>query len=839
MVPSVISHYEILEKLGEGGMGVVYKARDTKLDRIVALKFLPARLLSSTDEVARFEQEAKAISALADPHIATIHDIDEADGQRFLVLEYLPGGTLKEKLKGLRVEGTELPITDVVSYGLQIAEGLSHAHRRGIIHRDIKTDNIMLTEGGHLKITDFGLAKLKGGVELTRAGSTVGTASYMSPEQVQSLTVDQRSDIFSFGVVLYELLTGRLPFRGEHDASLAYSVVHEEPPAPHTLRPGTPPALEQIVLRCLEKETQKRYQTADDIAYALRHLGEMKESPKEAPASHVRRTWILVPVSVLLAVVLLYLFPPWKSSHTERKSVAVLPFKNMSEDKENEYFSDGITEDIIAQLSKIEDLRVPSRASVMRYKTSDRTPQQIARELNVGTILEGSVRRSGNRVRIVAELIDARNDERLWTETYDKELTEIFAIQSAVAREIASALKARLSPEESRRLDVKPTENVEAYTDYLKGREFYYRYHRADNDTATELFKKAIALDGHFALALAGLGDSYAQRAGKFGYPEAWVDSSIAISQQAIALDPALGEAYKALSLGYEFKGWLQKTGDVLQKAYALNPKYVPTLGNMGFNYLMRGKPDEALPWLLKAIALDPAFVFQYFGVGDAYTHLGEYPTAEQWLDRAIALQPDLIYAHSKICDLAIIRGDYRKAEEHARRILAIDPEDGVGLNYAGDVALFQGHLEEGRKLYERAVGRQGMTEETPRRNSTRLGFILLKLGEAKLARAMLDRSIRDDEDALSRGNEWYAIPLDIACVHAVRGETQEAIRWLQKAQDAGWTESAIAMKDPLMEGLRKNPNFLEVLAKADRRVEEMRNRVRESQNTVAEPSNR
>jgi serine/threonine protein kinase/tetratricopeptide (TPR) repeat protein len=839
LVPSVISHYTILEKLGEGGMGVVYKARDTKLDRDVALKFLPERLLSSREEVARFEQEARAISALADPHIATIHDIDEAEGQRFLVLEFLPGGTLKDKLKALNASGSKLPIADVADYGLQIAEGLSHAHRRGIIHRDIKTDNIMLTEGGHLKITDFGLAKLKSGVDLTRAGSTIGTASYMSPEQFQSLEIDHRSDIFSFGVVLYELLTGRLPFRGEHEASLAYSVVHEEPAAPSSLRPETPEALERTVLRCLEKDPQNRYQTADEIVDALRHTGGTKESRKEAAPGGVRRYWTLIPVFVLLIVILAWFFPPWKSSHADRKSVAVLPFRNMSDDKENEYFSDGITEDIIAQLSKIEELRVPSRASIMRYKAGDRAPDQIARELNVGTILEGSVRRSGNRVRIVADLIDAHTDEHLWTETYDRELTEIFTIQSAVAREIASALKAKLSPEESRRLDVKPTENVEAYTFYLKGRESYYRYHRAENDAAIELFKTAIALDGHFALAFAGLGDAYAQRFGKFGYPAAWLDTSIARSRQAISIDPALGEAYKALSLSLEFKGWLQKSGEALQKAYELNPKYVPTLGNLGFLCLKRGKPDEALPWLLKAIALDPSFVFQYLGVGEAYTRLGDYPTAEQWLDRVIALQPDLVYTHGELCELYLIRGDYGTAETHARKIMDLDPEDVIGLDFAGDVALFQGRLGEARKLFERAVPRQALADFETRRNSTRLGFVLLKLGDAKRARAMLDQSVRNDEEALDRGDEWCAIPYDLACVYAVRGETDESLRWLQKAVDAGWTESAFAIKDPLMETLRKNPKFHEALAQADRRVEEMRNRVRERQKSGAGPSER
>lgn len=508
----------------------------------------------------------------------------------------------------------------------------------------------------------------------------------------------------------------------------------------------------------------------------------------------------------------------------------------MSEDKENEYFSDGITEDIIAQLSKIEDLRVPARASIMRYKTDERAPGQIAGELKVGTILEGSVRRSGNRVRIVAELIDAHTEDRLWTETYDKELTEIFAIQSDVAREIASALKAKLSPEESRRLDVKPTENVQAYTHYLKGREFYYRYHRADNDEAIGQFKQAVALDGRFALAYAGLGDAYAQRAGKFGYPPAWLDSSAAVSQRAIDLNPGLGEAYKALSLSYDFKGWLRKSNETLLKAYALNPKYTPTPGNLGFNYLMEGKPDEAIPWLLKSVSLDPAFVFQYHGLGDAYVRLGDYATARQWLDRGIALQPDLIYAHSELCELSIILGDYPTAEEQARKVLAIDPDDVVALDFAGEVALFQGQLDVSRKFFERAVGRSGLVEFAPRRNSTRLGYVLLKLGDGKGAQAMLDRSMREDQEALAGGNEWYAIPFDIACVHAVRGETKDAIQWLRKALDEGWTGSALAMKDPLMADLRKNTDFLDILARADRKVGEMRVRIRERGTSDGEP---
>jgi serine/threonine protein kinase/Tfp pilus assembly protein PilF len=837
VVGQTVSHYRILRKLGEGGMGVVYLAQDLKLDRPVALKFLPQRFLSVPEEVARFEQEAKAISALADTHIATIHDIDEAEGERFLVLEYLPGGTLKEKLQMLNASGGELPLADVVRYALQIAEGLGHAHRRHIIHRDVKTDNIMLTEGGSLKITDFGLAKLKGGASLTKVGSTVGTAAYMSPEQFEGRDVDQRSDIFSFGVVLYELLTGRLPFRGEHDAALAYSVVHEEPASPQSIRPSVPPALQAIVVGCLEKDRERRYQSMDDVVAALREINPSEGSrPVAAPTPEPKASpqwWMFAAGGALLVALAAVALWYWKSDRIERRSVAVLPFKNMSEEKDNEYFSDGITEDIIAQLSKIADLRVVSRSSIMRYKNSDKGVQQIARELNVATVLEGSVRRSGSHVRVIAELVDAAGDEHLWAETYDKEMTEIFAIQSAVAHEIASALKARLSPDETRRIDAKPTENVEAYTHYLRGREYYYRYHRSDNDAAIELFKKALNLDPRFALAYAGLGDAYGQRVGKFGYPDHWLDSSIAASQAAISLDPSSGEAYKSLALSYGFKGWLRMSLETLERAHQLNPKYVPAMGNMGFNLAQQGKLDEAIVWMKKSISVDPAMIFQYFGMARVYIPLREYEKGEQWLKKAVELQPDFIYARSEFCELELNRGNYTQADAHADKVLAIDPNDVIGLNYKGEIALFEGKWDRAREYYGQALkfpGR-GMEEFAYRRNTTRMGFILKQSGDTEGSRAILDESMKTDQEALARQNEWYAIPYDIACVHAIRGETSEALSWLEKALDAGWTDYVIAQKDPVFQGLTSNPRFKELMSRAAMRVDAMRKRVQELDN--------
>jgi len=331
MIGQIISHYKILEKLGEGGMGIVYKARDLKLDRLVALKFLPANLLASQEEIARFQQEAKALSALNHPHIATIYDIDSADGQKFIVLEYLSGGTLKSKIRDVQSSGKELSIQQIVGYGLQIAEGLAYAHRHGIIHRDVKTDNMILTDEETVKITDFGLAKLRGSVQLTKIRSTVGTAAYMSPEQIRGEDIDHRSDIFSFGIVLYELMTGHLPFRGEHEASVSYSIVSEDPIPLRTFRPQVLPVLEKIIERCLEKDREKRYQDGEEIVRDLQKVQQELTGNVSTVTKRSKVPWIVATGAIILVLGALYILLPSKSGSVDRKSIAVLPFKNLSE----------------------------------------------------------------------------------------------------------------------------------------------------------------------------------------------------------------------------------------------------------------------------------------------------------------------------------------------------------------------------------------------------------------------------------------------------------------------------------------------------------------------------
>jgi TolB-like protein/Tfp pilus assembly protein PilF/predicted Ser/Thr protein kinase len=882
MIGKTISHYRIVEKLGEGGMGIVYKAHDTSLDRDVALKFLPQYLTSDTSEKERFYHEARAASALNHPNITTIYEIGEHEGQLFIAMECVEGRTLKQL-----VESEPPSIKKALEITIQAGEGLAAAHEKGVVHRDIKSENVMLTPKGQAKIMDFGLAKVKGATKLTKAGSTLGTAAYMSPEQAEGEEVDHRSDIFSFGVVLYELLTGKLPFKGEHHAALLYSIINDDPPPLARFNEKASEDLQRIVSKALAKDRGERYQHVDDMLADLRRerraldyaktaharsaamqppapggaqlqapagvprapaaappppaagaLQPSAEAPSRAaeaarPAAAKRRgnlLRILVPTIIVAAVVILViLLNPFnfqiglkKTAAEDRKSVAVLPFTNMSGSKEDEFFSDGITEDIITQLTNIGELKVISRTSVMQYKNTNKNLREIARELGVATVLEGSVRRAGNQVRIVAQLIDATNDEHLWAQTYDKEMTQIFAIQSDVARQIASALKAKLSPREEELLEKKPTDNLDAYSYYLKGREYYYRYTKRDNENAVELFKKALELDPNYALAYAGLGDAYGQGVEKWGFADAWVDSAIAVSNKAIAIDPHLAEGYKALGLAYGAKGWGRKALEADEKAVEINPNYHPALGNIGYQNMGLGRYDEALKWMKKSLAANPMIPYSYVGVGMAYVALADYPRAIEWYNKALDLQPDLIDALFGLGLVAMAQGEYQQCLEQARKISSLQPDNVIGLGMAGNAEVLLGNYEEAENYFNKAMAIDTMSE------CTSLGYVYWKTGRKEEARRMFERSRAIDEKLIENGKEYYGPRYDMAEIEAVLGNKEEAYNWLQKAVDAGWLAYRPMELDPLLENLRGDDRFKRMMADLKTRVDEMRKRAEE-----------
>jgi TolB-like protein/Tfp pilus assembly protein PilF len=497
----------------------------------------------------------------------------------------------------------------------------------------------------------------------------------------------------------------------------------------------------------------------------------------------------------------------------------------MSGDKEDEFFSDGITEDIIAQLSNVAELKVISRTSVMQYKNTSKNMREIARELDVATVLEGSVRRAGNQVRVVAQLIDASTDKHVWAQTYDKEMTQIFAIQSDIARQIASALEAKLSPREEKLIEKKSTENLDAYAYYLKGREYYYRYTREDNENAIDLFKKALALDPDYALAYAGLGDAYGQRAGMlrgFGFSRSWTDSSIAASSKAIAIDPNLAEGYKALGLGYSQKGWLRKALEANEKALEINPNYHPALGNMGYGNISLGNYDEALKWIRKSLAADPMVANSYLGLGFVYLNLRDFARARESCNKALSLQPDLLRAEAALGWVDMAQGEYRQSLDRARKILSAQPDFVMALHLAGMTEFNLENYPEAERYGNKLMAIDSSYA------SIGLASVYWKTGRKGEARRLFAWSLARNEKELAAGNEDADIPFEMAAINAALGKKEEAYRWLQRAIDAGWRGYSWAERDPLLESIRGEERFKRMMADVKAQVDEMRKRVEE-----------
>jgi len=791
MIGKTISHYRILEKLGEGGMGVVYRAQDTKLDRIVALKFLPKHLLSDEEAKTRFVHEAKAASALNHNNITTIHDIDQVEDQCFICMEYIEGKSIKELVK----ERT-LSVQEILDIAIQIGEGLNVAHKRHIVHRDIKSDNIMLTREGTVKIMDFGLAKLKGVTQLTKPGSTLGTVAYMSPEQAQGMEVDQRSDIFSLGVVLYEMITGQLPFKGEHEAAIIYSIANETPEPLARYKANIPERLQRIVDKALEKDLSTRYQSAADMAADLRGLQkETTTAAWVAPQKKRIRNRSIAYIGIAVLIVVAgyairsrFLAPSGpEPASTERKSIAVLPFKNMVPDPENEWFSDGITEDIITHLSKIGDLKVISRTSTMLYKDSKKSLREIGEDLGVTTILEGSVRRVDNRVRIVGQLVDARTDEHIWAETYDREMKDIFDIQSDVAQKIAMALKAKLSPEEKQRIEQKPTDNLEAYDYYLQGREYELRsYEKKDLEIAIELFEKAVKTDPNFAEAFASISRQHS-RMYWYGHDRS---------------PERLGKAKEAIDIGLNLKPddpWVRATNglyfywgfrdyaralDEFSFAQRKDPCNGWYKAFIAFIERRLGRFQDALQNLKIALQHDPRSQSLAKEIGYTYEALRMYTEAENYYERAIALAPDVA---SNYIFKALTSIWKTGSTESARQVLhraskRVSSDDLIW--YLVDFDIYDGHyndaLDRLASIQEDVLEHQ--TTYTPK--EAIVGLIYELMGQPdqarthyKKAQLLLEKKVRELPDDAR-------IHAELGNVYAHLGLKDEAISEGQTAVD-------------------------------------------------------
>ena len=838
MIGKTISHYKILEKLGAGAMGIVYKAQDLKLDRLVALKFFPTQVGQGEEEKARFIHEAKAASALEHNNICNIHEIDQTDdGQMFIAMAYYDGETVKSK-----IERGPMKFDEAVGYAIQIAEGLAKAHQNDIVHRDIKPANIMITSDGVVKIVDFGLAKLSGSTQLTVEGTTLGTAMYMSPEQARGEQVDRRSDIFSLGVIFYEMITGQPPFKGDYAEAVIYSILNEEQEPITGMRAAVPMELERIAMKALSKSAAERYQRLDEMLVDLMALGKQLAAggtkahasaagAKQASVIQRKRAFLYGGIATLLLLLVIALFrflPPW-STAVDKKSIAVLPFETLGKSDADDYFNDGITEDILTQISKIGDLRVVSRFTIRHYKTSDKSLRDIAEELNVATLLTGSIRRSGDQLRISCQLVDAATETQIWAETYDREMQDIFAIQSEVAQQIARALKTKLSPIEQERIEKMPTANLTAYDYYLKGRDYYYRYKKQDNETAIELFKKALDLDAEYSLAWAGLGDAYAQRPIRFDYAFSWLDSAIAVSQKAIALDPNSAETHKALGLAYMYKGWYDKALIAYRKAIERNPNHFAAVGNIGYVYRQIGAFDEALPWLKEIVVLNPTSANAYLNIGGTYRQLDDLTRAEQSFYKALELQPDYSLAYYYLALLYLTQGKEQQALDQKEQLLSTDPDDAGILEWVGQIAGYMGNFSQARQYYKQSIASNPSIEtDWYSLSPIGLGHILWKSGQRDDALELLQQSLNLRRKEIEQGNNDSYIPLEIAAVHAIQGNKAEAFTWLQKAIDSGWRDYRLAMLDPWLENLREDEQFHEMMALVKAMVDEMRKRVEE-----------